>query len=542
MVIFEDILRNNKNIFFLWLVAFSLPNLYAQSTLLIQLEKTTEQKWDAKKPFEFGFSGLDSLNNYFGVTGVKRIKTSKNSFSQDIFILSLDSTLTDTSVLFLYKNLPEIKHVEWDEIVQGSGAPQKITSMPDDEHYDRQWGLKNTGQADIPNAVAGIDIKMEDAWNITTGDSAIIIAFLDTGIKTNHPEFAGRLWQNKREIPGNGIDDDDNGYIDDVFGLNIFQGNGNVMDDNGHGTNVAGIAAANGNNAIGFAGVDWYCKILTIKCLNNQNSGTISGLIEGIYYAVDNGARVINMSLGTAGNSRFLYEALDYAWHNGVLPVAAMMNFDNDQTYFPAAYQNTLAVGAISADGTRSAPFCWGGGSNFGWHIDVSAPGNYMYGLSHTSNTNFNKFWCGTSQATPIVAGLAALMLAVDNSLSPGEIRSVLRQTSIDRTGRPTEDAYGFDMYHGYGLVNALAALQFVANRQEIKKVQIYPNPVGNILTIIWGMPGSAEIELITLQGQIAASVPIYWGANSFDVSALNNGMYILRIDGQFVQKIVVVK
>ena len=186
------------------------------------------------------------------------------------------------------------------------------------------------------------------------------------------------------------------------------------------------------------------------KILDENNSGYYSWWTDAIYYAVDNGAKVINMSVGGSGFSSSMKDAIDYAYNNGVTVVACMMNENNNTTFYPAGYQNTIAVGATNPNDERSAPFFWSttSGSNYGNHIDVVAPGNYIYGLNYQSDTNYNSYWGGTSQAAPLVTGLSSLLLAQDADKTPDDIRSIIRNTAEDQVGNVSEDISGFDIYY----------------------------------------------------------------------------------------------
>ena len=251
------------------------------------------------------------------------------------------------------------------------------------------------------------------------------VAIIDSGCKLDHPEFAQRIWRNQKEIAGNGLDDDGNGYIDDVRGWDFAANDNNPTDDHGHGTNVTGIVGASGNNEVGYAGVNWACKLMVCKGLDSQNNGFYSWWTSAIYYAVNNGARVINMSLGGLSASQAMQDAVDYATQQGVVVVACMMNTNTSTPYYPAALTGVVAVGSTDPNDARSSPFFWSAssGSNYGAHLSVVAPGNDIYGLSYLSNTNYNSYWGGTSQATPHVAGLVSLLLTLRPQLTrrPGK-------------------------------------------------------------------------------------------------------------------------
>lgn len=366
----------------------------------------------------------------------------------------------------------------------------RCTITPNDEYYDnRQWGLHNDGTL-TANSVEGADIEMEEAWAISTGDSSVVVAILDSGVKLDHPEFEGRFWVNEDEISTNQLDDDDNGYYNDIHGWDFVNNDNNPLDDHGHGTNVTGIAGATGNNGIGYAGVNWKSKIMTCKILDENNSGLYSRWISAIYYAVNNGADVINMSVGGVSYSASMEEAVNYAVNNGVPVVASMMNTDNDQVFYPAGYASVIAVGATDPDHTRSSPFFYdpASGSNYGEHIDIVAPGNYIYGLNYKGNNDYNRMWGGTSQAAPFVTGVISLIESVHSGLSVDSIKNILYSTAMDEVGRPEEDVAGWDKYHGHGVLNAYQALQKLMVTQEDQYVCSggnYTFPDGAVLTDI---------------------------------------------------------
>jgi subtilisin family serine protease len=205
--------------------------------------------------------------------------------------------------------------------------------------------------------------------------------------------------------------------------------------------------------------VNWQCKLMVLKVTNKAGDGYYRDWAQAIMYAVQNGAKVINMSVGGTEQSSLLQAAVDYAWEHGVLIVACAMNGNTEQPYYPAACRHVLAVGATNPDDTRAAPFFWdkNSGSNYGKHLGVVAPGNYIYGLSHKA---YNAIWGGTSQAAPFVSGLASLLLAQNPHRTPAELIHLIESTADDQVGRPEEDTPGWDKYHGFGRINALKALQ----------------------------------------------------------------------------------
>lgn len=435
---------------------------------------------------KFNDQELDDLNKK---NKVQSIILSGNKKKGDTYILNFESNHDIDDLIEQYKSTNLFEYVEADFIGFGGGKKAASQFMPNDTHFSRQYGLYNDGTFSLSPATNDADIDMELGWDIEQGNQSIIVAVLDSGIKLDHPEFSGRIWTNPNETL-NGIDDDNNGYIDDINGWDFANNDNDPSDDHGHGTNVTGIIGANSNNNLGYSGVDWNCKLMIGKILNANNSGYYSWWTDAIYYAVDNGAKVINMSVGGSGFSSSMKDAIDYAYDNGVTVVACMMNENNDTTFYPAGYQNTIAVGATNPNDERSAPFFWSptSGSSYGNHIDVVAPGNYIYGLNYQSNTNYNSYWGGTSQAAPLVTGLSSLLLAQDIDKTPDDIRSIIRNTAEDQIGNVSEDILGFDIYYGYGRVNAYQALlQNSLSINEIitpEDVSIFPNPVSNFVTI----------------------------------------------------------
>ncbi|QQR86650.1 MAG: S8 family serine peptidase [Flavobacteriales bacterium] len=381
-----------------------------------------------------------------------------------LLLLRYSTAIDPDKAIAQYMATGEVQFAEPNYLAQGS-APPPITPN-DPHHYPRQWSHFNDGTFN-GTSENDADIDMREAWEITTGSVGVVAAILDSGFKLDHPDVAGRIWNNSDEIPGNGIDDDGNGRIDDHQGWDFVNNDNSPMDDHGHGTNVAGLLGATGNNGIGYAGVDWNCKLMICKVLNSSNSATSANMTAAFYYAVDNGADVVNMSIGGSGFSAAMQTAINYAYANDVVIVACMMNFNNAVTYYPAGYSNVIAVGATDTNDERVAPFFWDptSGSNFGTHIDLVAPGNYMYGLNYSSNTNYNSYWGGTSQASPIVCGVAGLIKALDPTLGADSIRSILMATADDQVGDPAEDTPGWDQYHGAGRLNAYAALDLVRQR-----------------------------------------------------------------------------
>ena len=277
-------------------------------------------------------------------------------------------------------------------------------------------------------------LKLQQAWDYTTGSNKIVIAVLDTGIAQAHPEFAGRI------LPGYDVVNDDT----------------DPEDDYGHGTHVAGIAAAALNNGIGMAGICGGCSILPVKVLNDHNAGTWSGVAAGIVYAVDHHANIIVLSLGSKTKSKVIEDAVNYAIAHNVLIVAAAGNANSAENFYPAAFDGVLGVGATGKNDERW-PL-----SNYGPNVDVVAPGDNIYSTYNDlakPNGGYT-YLTGTSMATPQVAGLAGLLWSQAPTRTVTDVVHLIESTAVD-LGDP-----GRDDKMGYGRIAPLAALRAIDQTQ----------------------------------------------------------------------------
>ena len=324
------------------------------------------------------------------------------------------------------------------------------TVVPGDQGLTQGWlwGLQNTGQ---DGGTEGIDIGAVKAWDTTTGSKDLIVAVIDTGIRYTHQELVGQMWSNPDEIPGNGVDDDNDGYIDNMHGVDTVNFDGDPMDDNGHGTHCAGTIGAAANDGNAHVGVAWEVSLMACKFLSAEGWGYTSGAISGIDFAVSNGAQILSNSWGGGGHSQALYDAIVRARDAGVIFLAAAGNsgLDTDsQPHYPSSYdvENIIAVSAIDRNGQLA------GWSNYGKNtVDVGAPGVDIFSSVSESDSSY-AYYSGTSMATPHVAGVVALMLANNAGLSATEAKAQLLSTSVALDSLEGRTVSG-------GLVNAAAAL-----------------------------------------------------------------------------------
>ncbi|MBI4718956.1 MAG: S8 family serine peptidase [Planctomycetes bacterium] len=322
--------------------------------------------------------------------------------------------------------------------------------VPNDPRFPSLWGLHNTGQTVVDDpGTAGADIDAVQAWDSWRGAPNFRLAVIDTGVDYTHPDLAANIWINPGEIPGNYLDDDANGYVDDIHGYDFYNDDGDPMDDHFHGTHVAGTIGAQGNNGIGVVGVNWQCKIVAIKFLGATGSGSTSDAISSVEYAVANNIRLSNNSWGGGGYSQALVDAIAAGQTVGHLFIAAAGNSarNNDVSpHYPGAYNlpNIITVAATNND-DELASF-----SNYGLvTVDLGAPGVRV--LSSVLNSSYS-YLNGTSMAAPHVTGVAALV----SSFLPGwtwqQVRAQLLQTV-----RPIPALQGVTV--SGGVVNAMSAL-----------------------------------------------------------------------------------
>ncbi len=310
---------------------------------------------------------------------------------------------------------------------------------PDDSYFDDQWHFETLG--------------LEEAWETGTGDNSIVVAVLDTGVDLDHPDLVNNLWRNGDEIEGDGLDNDGNGYIDDVHGWDYVGYDGDPAPDHGvgsdmgsisHGTFIAGTIGAMTNNGEGVAGINWDVKIMSVRILDNHGVGGSALARQGVEYAVENGADVINLSFTGYDPDNTFRRAIREAYEAGVVVVAAVgntsgggTNVDN-RAIFPACFgeraDEDWILGVASTDENDvKSDF-----SNYGSICtDISAPGENITSTVYQSDswTGFEEYyeegWSGTSMAAPMVAGAAALLKATYNSLDPNDIKSILK-LSVD--------------------------------------------------------------------------------------------------------------
>jgi len=386
------------------------------------------------------------------------------------------------------EGLPWVEYAEYDRLMQ-------LFDTPDDPLFPWQWGLENTGQTipvidrlpgDFNDTIAwvgctpGFDVDFNSILDHPGPRAPVIVGILDTGSDTQHEDLSQNLWRNPGEIPDNGIDDDRNGYVDDYFGYD-FSGDELLLpnelipdsdptDTIGHGTHVAGIVAAVTGNARGIAGLGERTRIMTLKIFPNARNSVVA---QAIYYGVDNGVDILNMSFGGKYPSKTISDALLYARSRGVLAVAAAGNTGDETQNYPSADTAVIAVGALDYLG-HMAPF-----STFGGHLDLVAPGVSILSLRAAGTDLYleskepdvhiiaERYYLadGTSMAAPYVTGCAAALLSIEAGLSPERLTTIIKSSCMDIVDpRGTGEPYpGWDRYSGHGLIDLGQAINELA-------------------------------------------------------------------------------
>ena len=523
-----------STLFYLLVVCTTLPVSSQIETIVVHPRSSFDQE-----SFNNVLSTLPLENE-----SVRYVLSNSEKRTRTLRFVSI--TCSEEAASSIVSKLATLQYVDYIELDQW-GELSSCQSY-NDPGWNSQWYLENNGSRN--GAVVGADVSACEAWDIAQGDSTILIGFIDSGNKSDHSDLTGRVWTNAGETAGDNIDNDNNGYVDDIYGWNTFNSTNNIADNIGHGTQINGIVGSNPNNGNGFVGLDWNCKLMNVNGVNAQGQGLSSWWAEGIYYLVDNGADIINMSLSIYSNTQVLQDAVDYAMDNEVIIVAAAGNDNIGNISYPAKYSEVIAVGATDHADERAI---WNGlGSNHGPEMDVVAPGKAIYGINPFNNTT-QYVTAGTSQATPIVSALCGLLLSLDPSLSGDSIRKIIRKTAEDQVGTSNEDLQGFDNYHGYGRVNCFRALNFVDsllhpisglnNIDNAELWQISPNPTSNHInvTVEKGREGQT-VFIRNLYGELVLQQRLRSGNSSLDISVLSSGLYFVSLhqNGQFSQRLIV--
>lgn len=572
-------------------VAVAGESKFISNELLIKIKKGSRDRVRSGKPADTGIASINRINKEMKVKKFERVakigkKSKKNAEIFAWYKVTLegkgekvagkldqvtgrissknqDNPALDRlgELIARFRSDPNIQAVEPNYVVsilredatKSSQSAQEETSpppstttqevtptstTPNDPYYSSSGSWGQTYQD-----LYGIHkINAAAAWDQTTGSSNIVVAVVDTGVDRNHEDLAANMWTNPGETPGNGVDDDGNGYVDDYHGWDFVNDDNDPTDDYGHGTHCAGTIAAVGNNGKGVVGVNWTSKIMALKFLNSAGSGSIADGAAALIYAADMGAKVSSNSWGCNCQSSFTEDAVKYEHDREMVVVAAAGNSDNDALdHSPSSSDQAITVAASDYNDAK-AYF-----SNWGEKIDVAAPGvdilstratvNPLCTTARTVGTNYCRI-SGTSMATPHVAGLAALLLAKNPGLNNEEVRQIIR------TGADDLGAVGKDRDFGYGRINAAGSMA-LSNTHPLTPIITSPRSrtlvSGNTLQVYGSAtgPNFASYRLEAGAGRLPTTWILVGSGSSqitngllatVDVTKLNEGLNILRL------------
>ncbi len=421
-----------------------------------------------KDSYRYAASSLNAKTNTVPFEALPFIKKIENAYQLKSlsvpFAAAKNSKILQRTYLLEFSDYANVNQILSD--LRLSGAVEYAEKVPMDKHclvpndpsYSSQWGLTM--------------INAANAWSYFSSGSNISVAIVDDAIERTHPDLAASLWINTGDNNTNGLDDDGNGYIDDINGFDVGSIDNNPNPPStayDHGTHVAGIVGARSNNSIGVASIGFSVKLMCVK--STISSTSITNGYDGIVYAAVNKADVINMSWGGTGSSVTAQNIIDYAYSQGCILVAAAGNSDVNTPFYPAAYNNVISVAATTSSDTK-ASF-----SNYGTWVDISAPGNNIYSTFVTASYG-NK--SGTSMASPMVAGLCGLMLSLNPSLTQADITNCLLSTA-DNINAMNPSYIG---QLGSGRIDAQAAMQCVSATLAWAPIA---NFVANVTTVTAG-------------------------------------------------------
>ncbi|MFN5067050.1 MAG: S8 family serine peptidase, partial [Aphanizomenon sp.] len=448
---------------------------------------------------------IAQANEIKNTLGVVKTDTIKLTGAQ---IWTLSGKTSVETALATYRNNPTFKYIEPDYTITTAAT------IPNDPSFGQLWGLNNTGQSGgTPDA----DIDAPEAWDIQKGNPNLVIGVIDTGVDYNHTDLVGNIWTNAGEIAGDGIDNDNNGYIDDIRGWDFAYNDNNPMDVQGHGTHVSGTIAGKGNNGVGVTGVAWNAKIMPLKFLNDSGSGSTSNAILAINYATAKGVKLTNNSWGGGGYSQALYDAINAAGQQGALFIAAAGNSSQNTDInpaYPASYNlaNIISVASTTnTDGLSSF-------SNYGLtSVDLGAPGSGIY--STLPNNSYGTY-SGTSMASPHVAGAAALVWSQNPTWTAQQVKNTLMNTgdSIAALAGKTVSGKRLNVF------NALAAANLPSVTVSVSPATVQEDGATNLVYTFTRTNLNLSSPLTVNFGAsgIANAAPV--GSDPADYSVITNG------------------
>jgi len=476
-----------------------------------------------------GIESIDKLNIEFSVKSVEKLlKYDSSSSLSNIYLFKLPLNSDITTIAEKYTEDLNVEYAEPNflyHLCMASRGTFNSGFIPDDPLFDQQWHLDQTSDCDI---------DAPEAWDITTGSSEVVIAVVDTGVDYNHEDLADNIWTNPGEIPNNGKDDDNNGFVDDIHGWDFVDKDNSPKDLHGHGTHCSGIISSVTNNGIGVAGIASNCKIMPV-CVGNDKIIWLWNVLDGIAYAADNGADIISMSFGNYISSDMVKDVLDDAYSQGSVLVAAAGNEEKSLELYPAGYDNVIGVAATDQYDNR-AFF-----SNNGLWVDVAAPGvdilslraknTDMYGDGIHIVDEHYYIASGTSMACPVVSGVVGLLLSNKPNLNQNEIKTII-SNAVDEVNSIK--------YIGMGRINAYKALVLEPAIAVLDSIPNWKYGVEGVIDIEGTASGEGFQYCVVEYGR--GKIPSSWtelsnstdpkegNLASIDVSDLDEGIYAIQL------------
>jgi hypothetical protein len=516
---------------------------YLPGVLIVKFKPDIIEIQTLEQSLVSGTSSIDNKIQQFGVNRIERVfKGNKSQESQlpDLSRIYKFNFSTPYDAKIVAKAFAKDATVEYAEPVY----IQRIYTDPNDPLFNQQWYLRS--------------VKAPQGWDIEQGDSTVIIAIIDSGVDTDHPDLFEKIWFNSDEIPNNNVDDDGNGFVDDFNGWDFEKSNadpnpdpdgvdndGDGLGDGGvdHGTSMAGLAAAATNNGEGIAGLGWNCSIMPIKVMNDEGAGYTDNIAKGIQYAADNGAHVINLSLGSSIPSQIQRDAIEYAYGKHAIIVAAAGNQGSDNFHYLAAFEKVVAVGATGSEADRKSSI-----SNFGIYVDVLAPGGDFnlsppsemistvfydpaYGFNHyyRARTKEGYLTAGTSSSAALVSGLMGLVKSQHSDWTNEQVirQVVLTADNVDHLN------LGFEGMLGSGLINAYRALAEMNPAEIAPKIKLIGNiiisdAVGGDNDNIFERGETIDVKTSTYRNySVSPGVNVVFSITSDDTDlTINNGIF----------------
>lgn len=456
---------------------------------------------------------IDQLNllfNEIGVNKLEKVFPNKREEQKRGYVdLSLIYELRYTNSYEVLEVIQKLKELKITEYVEPYYLPQ-LTYTPNDTLISNQYYINL--------------INADDAWNVTTGDTNVVIGITDTGWDPSHPDLVGNVKVNYAD-PVNGSDDDGDGYTDNYLGWDLGMNDNNALWESvSHGVNVTGIASAVTDNVTGISGVGFNTKFLPVKISNSV--GVLTQAYQGIVYAADHGCFVINCSWGSYDSSQFAKNIIDYAIINkGCLVVAAAGNDNSDNVFYPAGYDGVFSVAATDQSDIKLTT------SNYGAYIDISAPGGSIF----TTGPNGYSTNSGTSMAAPVVSGGAALLKSHFPSYTNNQIATLMHVTADDLN--VLNPNYVNKL--GGGRLNLFNAVTNIIEENK-NTIKIYPNPSSGIIEI----KSDEKIDRVAVRnmlGQIIEDSNVL----KIDISNQPNGVYFIEIvlgEVEYIEKVILNK